>query len=162
MDLGATVCTRSKPKCDDCPLFSTCRARIDGLVSKLPTPKLAKILPKKKIAFLMLQNTDNQVFLEKRPASGIWGGLWSFPEFVTGEEIKEWCLEKKISIQSIEQLNEQRHTFSHYHLDYTVFFVRTNPCVLNIMEANRYQWYEKHQLGTIGLPTPISRNLQNL
>ena len=94
MDMGATLCTRSKPNCELCPIHSHCDARINNLVSKIPSPKPKKKLPIKHLVFLLLQNKDQQILLEKRPASGIWGGLWSFPEFPTLSAAQSWCQKK--------------------------------------------------------------------
>ena len=68
MDLGATICTRSKPACEDCPLESHCLARITGTVSLLPTPKPAKTLPVKQLVFLLLSNNLNQYIAGKKAA----------------------------------------------------------------------------------------------
>lgn len=161
MDLGATICTRSKPRCNNCPIFATCMARIENKVNVLPTPKPAKKLPVKQILFLILRNGHDQFFLEKRPMTGIWGGLWSFPEFDTFAEIEAWCLEKNMPVKSVNQLDEQRHTFSHYHLDYTAIFVETENLKNNVLEANQSVWYKVEQNNSLGFPTPVQRLLQD-
>lgn len=161
MDLGATVCTRSKPRCNECPVYSGCIARIEDKINDLPTPKPAKKLPVKQIFFLMLRDKEGLFFLEKRPEMGIWGGLWSFPEFKTYVEIESWCLEKNMPMQSINQLDEQRHTFSHYHLDYTAIIVKTENFNNNVLEANQSVWYKAGKNNSLGLPTPIQRLLKN-
>jgi len=157
MDLGATVCTRSRPRCSECPLNTACIARIKNIVNDLPTPKPVKKLPVKQIFFLILRNKQAQFFLEKRPTSGIWGGLWSFPEFATYSEIESWCLEKNMSLQSVNRLEEQRHTFSHYHLDYTGIIINTETLKNNVLEDNQSVWYKMGQNTALGLPTPIQR-----
>ena len=161
MDLGATLCTRSKPQCGECPISSDCLARIEDKVKYFPTPKPAKAIPVKQIVFLVLQNEKDQILLEKRPATGIWGGLWSFPEFTSLTEIQFWCLEKNIAIQSVYQLEQQRHTFSHYHLDYTAVLVKTDNPINIVMEAKHSVWYKAVQIDSLGLATPIKRLLQN-
>ncbi|MCK5831485.1 MAG: A/G-specific adenine glycosylase [Methylococcales bacterium] len=161
MDLGATICVRSKPKCEECPISSTCLARLENKISGLPTPKPKKPLPVKNIIFLMLQNNQGQILLEQRPAVGIWGGLWSFPEYTSLTAIQSWALENNIPIQSINQLNKQRHTFSHYHLDYTPIIVKTEYPINILMETNQSAWYKVNQLHSLGLPSPIKKLLQN-
>ena len=79
MDLGATLCTRSKPQCTRCPLTASCAALQQQRVNQLPTPKPRKTVPEKNTTMLVLLEGDS-VMLEKRPSTGIWGGLWSFPE----------------------------------------------------------------------------------
>jgi len=160
MDLGATLCTRSKPRCDDCPIQSACLAKIEGKVAILPTPKPAKVLPVKNIIFLILKDECNQVFLEKRPATGIWGGLWSLPEFESIEAIEVFCEQWNVKVNSVLQLDQQRHTFSHYHLDYTPVEVKIDNPINNVMEANQSVWYKTEQVNLLGLATPIKRLLQ--
>jgi A/G-specific adenine glycosylase len=160
MDLGATICTRSKPACEDCPLEHHCLARITGTVSVLPTPKPAKTLPVKQLVFLLLRNNLNQIFLEKRPPTGIWGGLWSLPEFESIEAAHNWCLTKKGSIDDSKTLATRRHTFSHYHLDYTPVLIQTDNLINFVMEADQTVWYNAEQFSTLGLPAPIKQLLQ--
>ena len=160
MDLGATVCTRSKPKCPDCPLESHCMARITKTVSVLPTPKPPKTLPVKQLVFLLLSNNINQILLEKRPPTGIWGGLWSLPEFDSIESAHAWCLTKKRTVIDTQTLATRRHTFSHYHLDYTPVLMQTDNLINFVMEANQTVWYNANQINTLGLPAPIKLLLQ--
>ena len=158
MDLGATVCTRSKPSCTVCPLASHCVALSMGIVAQLPTPKPKKTLPVKQRVFLLLRNYDQQLFLEKRPPTGIWGGLWSLPEFDSIEAAQDWCLSKNMEINSQQLLPTSRHTFSHYHLDYTPLVIQTNSPTNFVMEANQSLWYNAGQ--QLGLAAPIKQLLQ--
>jgi len=158
MDLGATVCTRSKPSCTVCPIASHCVALNMGIVAQLPTPKPKKTLPVKQLIFLLLSNDDQQLFLEKRPPTGIWGGLWSLPEFDSIESAQDWCLSKKLAINSQQVLPTSRHTFSHYHLDYTPLVIQTNSPTNFVMEANQSLWYNAGQ--QLGLAAPIKQLLQ--
>ena len=161
MDLGAKVCTRSKPHCNECPLNTACIAKIKNRVNELPTPKPVKKLPVKQIFFLILRNKQDHFFLEKRPASGIWGGLWSFPEFDTYTDVESWCLEKNMPIHSVSRLDEQRHTFSHYHLDYTAIIIKTETLKNIVLEVNQSVWYKVGQNNALGLPAPVQRLLTN-
>ena len=160
MDLGATLCTRSKPACETCPLKTACLAKLGGNVASFPTPKSAKALPIKQLVFLLLRNTDNQILLEKRPPTGIWGGLWSLPEFDSIEAVQDWCLIKNIPIADQQILKTQRHTFSHYHLDYTPQLITTNNLSNFVMEANQTVWYKANQVNKLGLAAPIKLLLQ--
>ena len=160
MDLGATICTRSKPACDSCPLESHCLARQQGIVSLLPTPKPRKVLPVKTLVLLMLSNHLNQVYLEKRPPTGIWGGLWSLPEFADIDAAHDWCLAKQITAYDTQMLALQRHTFSHYHLDYTTLLMETDNPINFVMEANQALWYNPKKKEALGLPAPIKLLVQ--
>ena len=160
MDLGATICVRSQPKCTECPINSDCLARIEGKTADLPTPKPKKPIPVKHIIFLLLYNNQGHVFLEQRPSVGIWGGLWSFPEYDSLSDIQAWLLENNITAQSTQPLDEQRHTFSHYHLDYTPIIIKTENPINIVLEANQSVWYKSGQHNSLGLPAPIKRLLQ--
>lgn len=159
MDLGATLCTRSKPVCALCPLNSDCLARITDTVSALPSPKPAKALPLKQLVFLILCDNQDRILLEKRPPTGIWGGLWSLPEFDSVEFASDWCIANDVAIVGQQLLATRRHTFSHYHLDYTPLFLQTNGARNNVMEANRTVWYKAEQINDLGLPAPVKQLL---
>jgi len=160
MDLGATICTRSKPVCEDCPLESQCLARMNGMVSLLPTPKPVKTLPVRQLVLLLLSNNLKQILLEKRPPTGIWGGLWSLPEFDSIESAHNWCLTKNLAIADSQTLATRRHTFSHYHLDFTPVLIQTDNPTNFVMEASCSVWYNAERVNTLGLPAPIKLLLQ--
>ena len=80
MDLGATLCTKSKPECLFCPMTEDCQARISGTQATYPGKKPKKKIPTRDTHFIICVDSQGQVLLERRPPSGIWGGLWSFPE----------------------------------------------------------------------------------
>ena len=88
MDMGATVCTRSKPKCVLCPVQEDCVALRTERVAALPTPRPKKTVPERHATFLLLMH-GNDILLEKRPGSGIWGGLWCPPQFEDEVAAKE-------------------------------------------------------------------------
>ncbi len=160
MDLGATVCTRAKPKCQQCPLQQACVAYQEDKTGVLPTPRPKKTLPVKKSFILQLSNRDQLVYLHKRPPSGIWGGLWSLPEFDSINSLQRWCSQHNIPIFQQERLPEQRHTFSHYHLDYTPILIKTDNPNNFVMEADQALWYKAEQINTLALAAPIKRLLQ--
>lgn len=162
MDLGATLCTRSKPLCLACPVAEFCVAKRDGKTAVLPTPKPSKKIPMKSIVFLLLQNHSQQILLEKRPPLGIWGGLWSLPEFSDLMTARAWCLENNFTIQSEVIFPSQRHTFSHYHLDYTPLLIRSENSANRVMGSDSNLWYKLKEIDNLALPAPITRLLQEL
>jgi len=161
MDLGATVCTRSKPRCQICPVNQTCLARQTDQVQSLPTPKPKKIKPIKQTYCLIFQNTQGQVFLQQRPQKGIWGGLWSFPEFDSRqaclEQIKMGESQANIT-QSLVEWDSFRHTFSHYHLEIFPMVVKS---VQNQPIQWEGQWVCRQSICmdkvTLGLPAPMTK-----
>jgi len=161
MDLGATVCSRSKPSCCHCPLSTGCLALKNNKVTELPTPKKRTTLPVKKRYWLVSKN-QHEIFLTQNPQVGLWGGLWVFPEFETYEELLTWSLKKGVDESSFVQLDEQRHTFSHYHLDYTAIICPAIEEQTKISEPERTCWYQSGSHVKIGLPKPVSGLIQML
>ena len=116
MDLGATLCTRSKPRCGGCPLQIQCVASRTQRTQELPTPKPKINVPQREVVVLILQQ-GAEVLLEKRPTRGIWGGLWSFPE-IERVAILDTQLSSRFGVQAkhVLPLAPLAHSFSHYHL----------------------------------------------
>lgn len=157
MDLGATLCTRREPDCPHCPLQDGCMALRLGLVENLPSPKPKKDLPSRRCWMLVLRNGEGAFYLEKRPPAGIWGGLWSFPEFERHDEAAAWCAVRGVT-PALETLPQRRHTFSHYHLDYTPLAGRVvQPS--QIAEAGA-AWLKPE--ASAALPAPVRRLMLEL
>ena len=93
MDLGAMVCTRSKPQCNQCPLSNSCQAAAQQQQLDYPGKKPKKIIPTRHATFLLLQNQSQQILLQQRPPTGIWGGLWCLPQCDMPDNISKWCLD---------------------------------------------------------------------
>jgi len=162
MDLGATLCTRSKPRCEVCPVAQGCKARRLDRVNQLPAPKPRKDLPCKQLYFLVLQDTDGRILLHRRPAAGIWGGLWSLPEFEDLQQLLTWALQRDYRVDNPKTFASQRHSFSHYHLDYTPVQLQLQNPINCVMEADNTVWYKPCEIHSLGLPAPIKRLLQPL
>lgn len=165
MDLGATLCTRSKPACPICPLSKNCQAHKENRTTEFPNKKPKKKLPIKAITMLMLKSPDtNKILLEKRPPQGIWGGLWSFPEIET-DSSPETFLDKNNLGETAhppQAWQTLRHTFSHYHLDITPLPLSLNKEYAGIMENQRWHWYDLQKPTELGLPTPVKNLLAKL
>lgn len=166
MDLGATVCTRSKPACASCPLHNGCRALAQDATKEFPHRKPAKAIPTRTTFMLMCTTASGKVLLEKRPPSGIWGGLWSFPEFATASQIEEFC-QQRLGARNLrlESWPLVKHTFSHFHLQITPVSVITRAEPDTLMEPQRWLWYPLEQTVPVGLAAPVKellRRLQNM
>jgi len=162
MDLGATVCTRTRPLCHACPLESHCLARAQGNPQDFPGKKARKALPVKPVQMLMLQNPAGEFLLEQRPPQGIWGGLWSFPELKSGDDPIVFSADHFGPTQTSETWSTYRHTFSHYHLDITPVWLRLSRARQQVMADNRFIWYNSRQPARIGLAAPVKRLLSQL
>ncbi|PHS72777.1 MAG: A/G-specific adenine glycosylase [Cycloclasticus sp.] len=161
MDLGATLCTRSKPRCQQCPLKESCLALKQDKVSQLPTPKKRSVLPVKK-RYWLVSKKQNEVFLNQKAPAGLWGGLWAFPEFETYDELVEWAQQQGISVEGSQQLAEKRHTFSHFHLDYTPVICAPLTPQSKISKSEKVCWYRAGSRVKIGLPKPVSELIHEL
>lgn len=166
MDLGATLCMRSKPACDACPLQRDCQAYKEQCVESCPGKKPKKALPIRETAMLMLRD-GARVLLQQRPPSGIWGGLWSFPETAVASderELRQWCRDAlQLEIDTPTRWSVIRHTFSHFHLDITPLEASVrNNLTESVMESVNTVWYNTCQPDARGLAAPVKRLLDSL
>jgi A/G-specific adenine glycosylase len=159
MDLGATVCTRSSAKCDLCPLNEDCQAFKLDQVTAFPGKKPRKIIPVREKRFLIIRNNKGHYLMEKRPPTGIWGGLWSLPELAMDESIDKVIKENwQLSVTNFSDLPVFRHTFSHFHLDITPCEVHVTSAFQAVADDARYQWCA--DLSKLALATPVSSIMQ--
>ena len=118
MDLGATLCVRSRPLCSICPIEADCAARRDGTQARLPAPRPRRDVPRRETAFLVLRAPDGALLLERRPPSGIWGGLWCFPECDPAADIETECRSRfGVRPLATTALAPIAHGFTHFKLD---------------------------------------------
>jgi len=154
MDMGATLCTRSKPKCTQCPLQNDCVAYQSKRVAALPTPRPRKTVPERHATFLLLLH-GNEIYLEKRAATGIWGGLWSLPQLDDGGELlEEYVLRNGYDSVARTELAAFSHTFTHFKLHITpvVFNVAHKP--LRVQQAGGV-WMNVDEALQAAIPTPV-------
>ncbi len=161
MDMGAMICTRSKPKCELCPVNDICQAKAQERQADFPGKKPKKVMPEKQTWFVILQHGD-EVWLEQRPQTGIWGGLWCFPQHDNDQlaDLVEQRLAAQANVVAQEQLTAFRHTFSHYHLDITPMHFTLDKLPCQIRENG--QWYNLRQPAKIGLAAPVQQILASL
>ncbi len=159
MDLGATVCTRSKPKCDICPVSQECLARKQEAQDRYPVPKLKKAIPIRETVFLLLENKRGEILLQRRPATGIWGGLWCFPECTPDDDIEEYLFAKTgFSSSIIQKLSIIKHTLTHFRMEILPVHLKVKQCN-NVKEVNDQQWYLSGDALKFGVPTPVKNLL---
>lgn len=164
MDLGSMICKRGQPLCEPCPLSKHCQAYASGDPSRLPVSKPKKALPVRKGRLAIIQDDRDNVLLIKRPETGIWSGLWSFPEIAKDVKIATWLKEAfACKLNSQEMLPSFRHTFTHFHWD-------IEPCLLKVDRLPHWQqtlsqherWFEQDAWHEVGLPKPIRQLLDEL
>lgn len=163
MDLGALVCKRGMPDCENCPLNLSCQAHVAGREQELPTVKPKKKLPVRAGYLLVLQGQVDEVLLTRRPPVGIWGGLWSFPECPPDREPADWCKEELgCEPRSILRMTARRHTFTHFHFDITPVKILVNNPSNRVLDSGDWVWYKLASPDMRGLAAPVSRILNEL
>ncbi|WP_295402759.1 A/G-specific adenine glycosylase [uncultured Thiocystis sp.] len=163
MDLGATLCTRGKPACKRCPVATGCIACAQGRQTELPASRPRKPLPERTTLMILTINPDGEIFLERRPPTGIWGGLWSLPETIAGTNPADWCLSHFGSAPlEVEMLPPRRHTFSHFRLGIQVAAIRIKGSIKEIADHDDQRWLNRTDLLELGLPTPVKDILDAL
>ena len=162
MDLGATVCTRGRPACPRCPLAGDCVALRDGRVAALPTPRPKKAVPERHGRFAVIV-ADNAVLLERRPPSGIWGGLQSLPELPEDADAADWVARRfGVTVQAVTPLPGLRHVFTHFVLHLAPERVAVMRAAAGRAEEGGAVWQPLDRLAEAALPTPIRRVLEDL
>jgi A/G-specific adenine glycosylase len=161
MDLGATICTARQPKCLLCPVQALCRGFAAGEPEKYPVKTRKLKRGRQALSLLWAQKPDGSVWLEKRPASGIWGGLYCLPVFGSDEELKALLPE------SLEARLKALPTFVHVlthkdlHLAPWVAGFQADQAIPAgiVSESRPAAWFSPAALPDLGLPAPIRRLL---
>lgn len=154
MDLGALCCTTHKPNCMSCPLGPNCEANKQGMQKQLPEKRPVKPIPIQEQQFLVLTNKQGQIFLEKRPPSGVWGGLYCLPT-VAIDSCPLTFIKSKYDLQGQTPVPvmELKHRFSHFQLNIKAIYIAVNTRGTRLGEHNG-QWFTKDQFAEIGLAKP--------
>ncbi|BBB23597.1 A/G-specific adenine glycosylase [Isorropodon fossajaponicum endosymbiont JTNG4] len=154
MDLGATLCTQRKPDCEQCPIQSDCLAQQTNTQDKYPNPKPRKNKPTRSIAMLIFKDDKHNVYLQKRPNKGVWGGLWSFVECAdNGKDIQQAITDFHPSALIEKSLAIFKHSFTHYHL-------LIHPILIHCLDV-KGEFKSLSQLN-IGVPKPVNNILRQL
>lgn len=163
MDLGATICTRGKPRCAECPLRDACIAHRDGLCSVLPESRPSPKIPTRTTTMTIARSNSGRILLERRGPTGVWARLWSLPESGQASETAEqdFCpvAGKPGSVQALPAFT---HTFSHFRLHITPLLLRVcdeNPQVAD--DPDR-RWFSEHEISELGLPAPVRKLLNQV
>ncbi|MGV8841856.1 MAG: A/G-specific adenine glycosylase [Pseudomonas sp.] len=159
MDLGATLCTRSKPSCLLCPLRSGCRAHLLGRENAYPVPKPRKELPRRRTLMPLLANPEGAILLYKRPSSGLWGGLWSLPELLASDELDGLALQHGLQLGARQEMPGLLHTFSHFQLAIEPWLIQVHSHGPGVAEGD-WLWYNLANPPRLGLAAPVKKLLK--
>jgi A/G-specific adenine glycosylase len=157
MDLGATLCTRSQPQCNECPFKVRCIANRESLQTSLPTPRPKRIRPSREAFVLVVMNASGAVLLERRPPAGIWGGLWTFPQFDNEADAQAFAGERP----AWRSLPMYHHAFTHFDLALQPLLIRDSQ-PMQIADDDRYCWYDPLRPQRIGLAKPAADLIQQV
>jgi A/G-specific adenine glycosylase len=159
MDLGATLCTRAKPRCGACPLRDICVAYRENRVAELPAPRPRRAVPQREATLLILRQGDSILF-EQRPPAGIWGGLLSLPELPAATDAAAHAATLGCRIVDSSELPSMVHAFTHFKLD-----IRPLLCEVELSphaaEAG-LRWLKPAALAQAALPAPVRRLLAGI
>jgi A/G-specific adenine glycosylase len=164
MDLGATVCTRHNPACTRCPMSAGCVAALEGRQGELPGRKLKRTRPSRQATLLIAETGRGgsaAVLVERRPSAGLWGGLWSPPQFATDQDALAWCRQEFGEAPQPHALPSIDHAFTHFDLRLNPLRVRCEV-PFGVRESDDRLWYQLDAPPRIGLPQPIRRLFEQL
>jgi len=161
MDLGAGVCTRARPRCLACPVHVDCVAFKRGATRALPGARPRKRLPHKRTIMLAV-TCAGEVLLEKRPAPGLWGGLWSLPEVARRADVQTRCLQRfGAHVRGVEKLPSLAHGFTHFTLDIQPLHVHASALVPHAAEPGMV-WLSLTEARCAAIPAPVRKILAQL
>lgn len=153
MDLGATVCTKTKPDCSACPVRRTCIARKRSRVEDIPAPRPKKALPTRRSTWLLLLHKGS-ILLERRPSAGLWGGLWTFPEAGPKNIGNAFGCE----IKGVKKLKILEHGFSHFKLRIRPLLCEVSRISPRAEESGR-MWIDIEDAKGAAVPAPVRKLL---
>jgi len=157
MDLGATLCTRTKPRCGECPIARDCVARRVGRTGDLPGKRARRVLPRRQVQLVLVERAGD-VLLERRPSTGVWGRLWSLPEIDVGADPVAALRERYgIVARLLERLAPIDHAFTHYAL--TMHPSRLAAKASRSALPAECMWIAREDLAGAALPAPIRKLL---
>jgi len=157
MDLGATICTRTRPRCSACPVAAGCVAHIKNAISKYPAPRPRKALPQRHTQMLVLLHA-RRVLLEKRPPTGIWGGLWSLPEAAPDADVALCASRYGVKVAAHTAMPTLAHGFTHFKLDIVPQRLTVGRVTLRAA-APGTMWLSVDEALRAAIPAPVKRIL---
>jgi A/G-specific adenine glycosylase len=163
MDLGATLCTARKPRCGECPLAGDCAGLAAGAVERLPQRRAPRTVPRRATRLLLLRDAGGRILLERRPPSGIWGGLWSLPELEADADAHSVLRERfGEPLEAPRELPAFEHAFTHFRLRITPLAATLRDARPAIGDDGRLRWVDRAARAALGLPRPIATLLARI
>lgn len=164
MDLGALVCTRSAPACRQCPVSEDCRALALDAIDRMPAPRPKKAVPEKTVHMVVIRDERGRVLLERRPPSGIWGGLWSLPEGASSKHALA-KLGFRAGTVPVRVLGQREHRLTHLRLQISCALLtleNCHPATESLNDAPARSWFGPGEWPDLGLPKPVREILEEV
>jgi A/G-specific adenine glycosylase len=156
MDLGATLCTRNRPACSRCPLNTDCEAHLSGRETDFPGRKARRDKPQR-TTWMLLAHCDQELYLERRPPAGIWGGLWSLPELSGEDGVADWLSQHlNAAACDLQAWPPLKHSFSHYDLDIHPLEVRIRRSSSTVTDRAGI-WFPLKNSPPLGFAAPVRK-----
>jgi len=152
MDLGATLCTRTRPACTRCPVNTSCKAYLTQSVDDYPAPRPRLKISTKSFRMLILVDSEGKVLLERRPPAGIWGGLWSLPSDDDGRSIHERL---GLEIRSLKPLDALQHQLTHMLMTIQPLIAHAQGLPSGVECTSDQRWFDRQEWPALGLPQPV-------
>jgi A/G-specific adenine glycosylase len=164
MDLGATLCTRRNPHCIRCPFAGSCDAHQNARTDELPTPRPTRNTPQRDTVMLVLRDAQGRVLLQRRPETGIWGGLWSLPEAADTAAARVLAAHHSDAdgIDGARTLEPFNHVFSHFRLQVQPLLIEVGAARGRVGDNDDLRWHPPAEARTLGMPAPIARLLKRI
>ena len=157
MDLGATLCLRSKPRCDECPIKKSCKSYINNWTNFIPAAKPKKSIPVKNGNILIIQHGDN-VLLVKRHLNKIWGGLYSLPELENENDVNKWLL-NMLNVDKYQHIKFGIFYAYFSHYKYAMNYLHISIDNFHMKAIENFKWLNRTQINGAGIPAPIKKLL---
>ena len=157
MDLGATLCTRTKPACEQCPVSDDCKAFKTDTVTQFPARRPTLKITRKTFQMMILTDGNGSVLLERRPPAGIWGGLWSLPADDNGLPIQQRPGISGIDLRALPYL---KHQLTHIEMTIQPLIAHTEPAATGVECSSEQRWFKKQEWPELGLPKPVRHLLE--
>jgi A/G-specific adenine glycosylase len=130
---------------------------------KYPAPRPKRARAQKRVTALVVQDRQLRILLERRPAHGIWGGLYSLPELAENDAASQWCARSLgAGVLSERRLATIEHAFTHFDLDLEPLLLELADSPAGVMDRADWLWYNPCTELTVGVPAPVATLLQSL
>lgn len=122
-------------------------------------PKPRKELPQRRTLMPILANREGAILLYRRPSTGLWGGLWSFPELDDLAQLDPLAAQHALRLGQRHELPGLTHTFSHFQLAIEPWLVRVEDAAGGVAEGD-WLWYNLATPPRLGLAAPVKKLLK--